>query len=94
MDFFSKYKYPVIIVLIVIVAGWVYLHFFLEVDDATLVQDQRRLDEYVTRMEAIEGLRLETGLFEGEVYLSLTDEFEEDVMEVSIGKINPFSPIR
>ncbi len=91
MEFFNKYKYPVIITIAIVALGWAYIFFMTEQESADLTKD-RELQNYEARLKVIEGLRLKTSLFEGEIYRSLTDEFEEDVIEVRTGtKPNPFS---
>lgn len=90
MEFFNKYKYPFIIVFFVIIFGWFYMSSILEGVDESVAQDRVVLDEYLNRMNFIGSLVTKTDLFEGDIYASLTDEFEEDVMKVQIGKTNPF----
>lgn len=92
MEFFNKYKYPFIIVVFVVILGWFYLSSILEGVDENVVLDQAVLDEYSNRMDFIGSLVTKTDLFDSELYASLTDEFEEGVMEVQIGRNNPFRP--
>lgn len=92
MEFFNKYKYPFIIVVFAIILGWFYLSSILEGVDEKVLEDQAVLNEYSSRMDFIGSLVTKTELFEGDIYASLTDEFEEGVMEVGIGRNNPFRP--
>jgi hypothetical protein len=92
MEFYNKYKYPFLIIIILIALGWFYLFSILDGVDEKVVSDQVLLDEYSNRMNFIAGLVTKTDLFDSDLYKELTDEFEEDVLEVGIGRINPFRP--
>lgn len=92
MESFNKYKYPLIIVIFFIILGWFYLTSILDGVDENVALDQTTLEEYSNRINFIESLVTKTDLFESELYASLTDEFEKDVMEVQIGRTNPFKP--
>lgn len=90
----KKFIYPLVIVILAAVLGWVYISFVQEGVDPTVVQrDSQILNEYSKRIDKIEGLRLETDVLESDIYMSLTDEHEERVLEVSIGRVNPFNPL-
>ncbi|MFP4539811.1 MAG: hypothetical protein ACLFNN_02635 [Candidatus Paceibacterota bacterium] len=93
MDLIKNYRYPIIIIFLLLIIGWVLLAFVYggdEVEDA--MGKKEMLDDYVSRIEAIEGLSLSADFLETDLYLSLTDEFEKEVTEVDIGRVNPFSP--
>ncbi len=92
MEFYTKYKYPFLIVIFVIALGWFYLFSVLDGVDEKVVADQALLDEYSNRMNFITGLVTKTDLFDSDLYKTLTDQFEEDVMQVGIGRNNPFRP--
>ncbi len=95
MDFINTYKYPVAVILFVIIAGWVYFGFIREGHDAEVSEvDQFIVEQYTIRMNAVEAIELDTQLFESEAYQALTDEFEEDVPEADIGRVNPFAPLQ
>ena len=88
------YIYPLIIVVLVVAFGGLYMFVIQEGADPAVVEDSHQiLNEYTQRIEKIEGLRLETDILEGDIYLSLTDEYEEEVVEVNIGRTNPFRPL-
>ncbi|MGM0629408.1 MAG: hypothetical protein ACQESA_03195 [Patescibacteria group bacterium] len=94
MQNFKKYLYPFIIVVLVTVLGFVYIAFIQEDVDPEAVQDSHQvLSQYTQVIEEVEGFNLKTDILQSDLYLSLTDEYEQDVIEVEIGRVNPFSPL-
>lgn len=90
----KRYIYPSIVIFLVVFFGWAYIVFVQEdVDPKVVEEDNQLLVEYVRMIEKIEGLRLKTDVLDSDLYLSLTDEYEEDVIEVGIGRVNPFRPL-
>ncbi|MGM0482788.1 MAG: hypothetical protein ACQEP6_02915 [Patescibacteria group bacterium] len=93
MQNLRKYLYPFIIVVLAVFLGFAYIAFIQDdIDPEVVEQEHQILNEYTEVIEEVEGFNLKTDLLESDLYLSLTDEYEQDVMEVEIGRVNPFSP--
>ena len=92
MEFINRYKYAFIVILVLVLFGVAYLYYITEGRGEIPARDEQELEEYAERLKSIKNLRTQTDLFESKLYLSLTDEFEEDIIEVRIGKVNPFDP--
>lgn len=97
---FTKYKKIIIVVLISVLAFFVYSFFFGGSKDDSLLKSvsntQSGADvigsEIIQALNQIEALQLDRSIFEDPVYRSLVDH-SQPIPKEPVGRENPFSPI-
>ena len=90
----DKYIHPLIIILALVVLGGLYLVSYREAGPTNLSSPTvAELRQYEERKNRVSNFNLETDILKSELYLSLIDEFKREVLQMDIGRVNPFRPI-
>jgi hypothetical protein len=96
----TKYKKIIIVVLISVIAFFVYSFFFGANKDDSLIKSVANTpsgadvigSEIIQSLNQIETLQLDRSIFEDPVYRSLVDH-SQPIPKEPVGRDNPFSPI-
>lgn len=93
MNFISKYKVALILLVVILLGFWAYSTFFSQVQVGTLLETPQKPvgEELFEVLAVLRGIRLDGRIFSDPAFTTLQD-FETEVPAGRAGRNNPFAP--
>jgi hypothetical protein len=97
MNFFTRFRTPLTVVALIIVAFVIYTVFFTDKNDAVLVQNTESAtasvdNELIALLLQLKSLTLDDSIFSNDAFQSLQD-FSQALVPEPVGRNNPFAPL-